>query len=132
MSERTILVTGFEPFTPHKVNPTEELARSVEGVRVGGAVVRAAILPVHHADAAPRVLALLEALHPVVVLHLGLAGGRARITRYDTESGTLEARVPPAAAFVRVRTAANDALTTRVQLEGDAPSVLRRFRDALS
>ena len=56
----------------------------------------------------------------------------ARITRYDTESGTLEARVPPAAAIVRVRTAANDALTTRVQLEGDAPSVLRRFRDALS
>ena len=56
----------------------------------------------------------------------------ARITRYDTESGTLEARVPPAAAIVRVRTAPNDALTTRVHLEGDAPSVIRRFRDALS
>ena len=79
MSERTILVTGFEPFTPHKVNPTEELARSVDGLRVGDAVVRGAVLPVHHADAAPRVLALLQALHPAVVLHLGLAGGRARI-----------------------------------------------------
>ncbi len=40
--------------------------------------------------------------------------------------------MPPAAAIVRVRTAPNDALTTRVYLEGDAPSVIRRFRDALS
>jgi len=55
----------------------------------------------------------------------------ARITRYDTESGTLEARVPPAATVVRVRTAASDGLTTRVHLEGDAPSVIRRFPDAL-
>jgi len=55
----------------------------------------------------------------------------ARITRYDTESGTLEARVPPAATLVRVRTVANDGLTTRVHLEGDAPAVIRRFPDAL-
>ena len=56
----------------------------------------------------------------------------AHITRYDTETGTLEARVPPDAAIVRLRTAANDADTTRVHLEGNAPAVIRRFRAALS
>lgn len=74
-----ILVTGFEPFTPHKINPTEELARLVEGHRVGGAVVRSAVLPVHSVDAATRVAHLLDTLRPDAVLHLGLAGGRARI-----------------------------------------------------
>ena len=79
MSTRVILVTGFEPFTPHKINPTEELARGLDGHRVGEAVVRAAVLPVHHAEVAPRVRALLETIRPDTVLHLGLAGGRARI-----------------------------------------------------
>ena len=74
-----ILLTGFEPFTPHKINPTEELARSFDGHRVRDAVVRAAVLPVHHAEAATRVTHLLETLRPDAVLHLGLAGGRARI-----------------------------------------------------
>ena len=55
----------------------------------------------------------------------------ARITRYDSESGTLEARAPTAGT-VRVRAAAHDGLTSRVDLEGDARAVIRRFRSALS
>jgi glycine/D-amino acid oxidase-like deaminating enzyme len=57
----------------------------------------------------------------------------ARITRYDSEAGTLEAQVSPA-AVVRVRTASTDDGTTRVHLEGDAAArgVIRRFRAALS
>src|SRR5439155_19863711 len=79
VSVRTILVTGFEPFTPHKINPTEELARALDGVRVRDTLVHAAVLPVHHADAAPRVRALLAERRPFAVLHLGLAAGRARL-----------------------------------------------------
>ena len=94
MSESVILVTGFEPFTPHKINPTDELARSFDGVRVGDAVVRGAVLPVHHADAASRVRALLEALHPAVVLHLGLAGGRARIALERVAVNVMDYAVP--------------------------------------
>src|SRR5206468_10488426 len=73
MSARTILVTGFEPFTPHKINPTEELARALDGFRVRDTLVHGAVLPVHHADAAPRVQALLAERRPFAVLHLGLA-----------------------------------------------------------
>lgn len=57
----------------------------------------------------------------------------ARITRYDHEAGTLEARVVPA-GVVRVHAVAGEEGTTRVRVEGDpaARNVMRRFRGALS
>jgi pyroglutamyl-peptidase len=94
MSASAILVTGFEPFTPYKINPTEELARAVDGLRFGGAVVHGAVLPVHHADAAPRVRALLDTVRPHTVLHLGLAGGRARIALERVGVNVMDYAVP--------------------------------------
>jgi pyroglutamyl-peptidase len=89
-----VLVTGFEPFTPHKVNPTDELARSFDGDRVGDALVRGAVLPVHHVDLAPRVRALLETLQPTTVLHLGLAAGRARVALERVAVNVMDSVVP--------------------------------------
>jgi pyroglutamyl-peptidase len=57
---RVILVTGFEPFATHTVNPTEGLAKAVDGRQIGGYAVRSAVLPVHHADAAGRARIALE------------------------------------------------------------------------
>lgn len=74
-----ILVTGFEPFGAFGMNPTEGLAKAVDGRRVGACQVRGAVLPVHHAEAGPCVRALLADSEPVAVLHLGLAAGRARV-----------------------------------------------------
>jgi len=96
-----ILVTGFEPFTPHKVNPTEELARALDGHRVGGAVVRSAVLPVHHAEAAPRVRELLETVRPDAILHLGLAGGRARLAVERVAVNVMDYTVPDNAGCVK-------------------------------
>jgi pyroglutamyl-peptidase len=89
-----VLVTGFEPFTPHKVNPTEELARALDGARIGGAVVRGAVLPVHHADASAAVLRLLDDVRPDAVLHLGLAGSRARIAVERVALNVMDYAVP--------------------------------------
>lgn len=72
-------MTGFEPFGAHSINPTEGLAKAVDGRRVGEIAVRSAVLPVHHADTAARLGALLAETSPEAVLHLGLAAGRARI-----------------------------------------------------
>ena len=91
---RVILVTGFEVFAPHKINPTEELARGVDGCRVGDATVRGAVLPVHHADAARHVRELLDVLRPVAVLHLGLAGGRARVALERVAVNVMDYAVP--------------------------------------
>jgi pyroglutamyl-peptidase len=79
MAERVIVVTGFEAFGPHGDNPSQALAKAVDGRRVRHHVVRGAVLPVHHADAAPRVAALVAEARPDAILHLGLAGGRARV-----------------------------------------------------
>jgi pyroglutamyl-peptidase len=89
-----VLLTAFEAFTPYKLNPTEDLARRFEGCRVGDATVRGAVLPVHHADAARRVAALLQELRPVAVVHLGLAGGRARIALERVAVNVLDYAVP--------------------------------------
>jgi len=77
--DRVILVTGFEPFGAHTVNPSEGLAKAVDGRRVGDFGILGAVLPVHHTDAAKRLAATLADTRPAAVVHLGLAGGRARV-----------------------------------------------------
>jgi len=74
-----IVVTGFEPFAGHPANPSEEIAKAVDGRIIAGQSVRAAILPVHHAEAARAAARLLDEQNPQAVLHVGLAAGRARL-----------------------------------------------------
>ena len=77
---RQILLTGFEPFDGESVNPSGEVAKQLDGKMIGDCVVRSAILPVQHEAARAVVAPLLEAPGLVAVVHLGLAGGRARIS----------------------------------------------------
>jgi pyroglutamyl-peptidase len=94
-----LLVTGFEPFGPYALNPSGEVAKAVDGRRVGAHVVRAAVLPVHHAHATAAVEALLDDLDPVAVLHLGLAGGRARVALERVALNVMDYDLPDAAGF---------------------------------
>jgi pyroglutamyl-peptidase len=74
-----MLVTGFEPFGRHPCNPSEEIAKAVDGRVFHGLGVRAAILPVHHVEAGRQAVRLLDEHDPLAVLHVGLAAGRMRI-----------------------------------------------------
>jgi pyroglutamyl-peptidase len=76
---RHLLLTGFEPFDGDAVNPSGEVAKRLDGRVLGGAVVRGVVLPVQHEAARAVVAPLLDAPGLVAVVHLGLAGGRARI-----------------------------------------------------
>jgi pyroglutamyl-peptidase len=96
---RTILVTGFEPFGAHSVNPTEGLAKAVDGRRAGDFTVLGAVLPVHHADAGTRLGALLGETNPEAILHLGLAGGRARIALERVAVNVMDYEVADNAGF---------------------------------
>jgi len=71
VSRRVVLVTGFEAFGGHAVNPSLEVAKALDGRLVGDVAVRAEVLPVHHAEVAPRMSRLLEEVDPLAVLHLG-------------------------------------------------------------
>ena len=77
---RHILLTGFDPFDGDTVNPSGEVAKQLDGRVIGDCVVRSVILPVQHEAARAVVAPRLDAPGLVAVVHLGLAGGRARIS----------------------------------------------------
>lgn len=97
--EPVILVTGFEPFGSHTVNPSEELAKALDGRRLGGCAIAGAVLPVHHAEASRRVSMLLAELAPLAVVHLGLAEGRARLALERVAVNVMEYRIPDNAGY---------------------------------
>lgn len=71
------LLTGFEPFGSSDINPSEQVARALDGWVVGDYTVSSAILPVD-AERGPR--CLLQAIRerkPAAVLCLGEAGSQA-------------------------------------------------------
>jgi len=97
--DRVILVTGFEPFGAHTVNPSEGLAKAVDGRRVGDFAILGAVLPVHHTDAAKRLTATLADARPAAVVHLGLAGGRARVALERVAVNVMDYEQPDNAGF---------------------------------
>jgi pyroglutamyl-peptidase len=68
---KPLLVTGFERFGEHAVNPSEAVVRALEP----GRALRTAVLPVAFRRAASRLQQLLAASPPRAVLLLGLHGG---------------------------------------------------------
>jgi len=99
MTQPVILVTGFGPFGLHAGNPSEDLAKAVDGREVAACVVRGAILPVHHDAAGRHVARLIEETDPIAVLHLGLAGGRARVALERVAVNVMDYELPDAAGF---------------------------------
>lgn len=75
----TILVTGFEPFGGDHANPSREIAKALDGRTLGRHAVRSAILPVAHEAARAAMARALDDGDVSAVLHVGLAGGRARL-----------------------------------------------------
>ena len=91
---RVILVTGFEPYAGYAANPSAEVAKALDGRVVGPAVVRSAVLPVHHAETCPTVIRLVEESDPLAIVHLGLASGRARIALERVAVNVMDFEMP--------------------------------------
>lgn len=90
----TLLVTGFEPFGGESINPAEELLRTLEAEHVAGHRIATALLPVTFADALPALQREIERLQPVLVLGVGQAGGRARLSVERVALNLVDARIP--------------------------------------
>lgn len=71
---RPILLTGFEPFADHAVNPTADIARALDGKTIDGTPVVGRVLPVSRAEAWPMLSGWIDEVNPRVILATGVSG----------------------------------------------------------
>ncbi len=88
-----ILVTGFEPFGGEKTNPSWEVVNALPRVIAGHAVVRECI-PVSFRRGPAAVLEAIQRENPSIVLCVGQAGGRAKVTPEFVGINYADARIP--------------------------------------
>lgn len=81
---KTVLLTGFEPFNGASINPAWEAVRALEGWEgtVGEHRFRVEVrqLPCVFGQAIEDLVAMVDELHPDVVVAVGQAGGRPDIS----------------------------------------------------
>ena len=99
MNGDCILVTGFEPFGGHTANPSEQLAKAVDGRRFGALVVQSRILPVDYRQVCAELDPVVQQLDPAAVLQLGLAGNRARIALERVGLNVMDEAMPDNAGY---------------------------------
>jgi pyroglutamyl-peptidase len=89
-----ILLTGFEPFGGQSINPSWEVARTLQGAVVAGAQVTAVQLPCVFAQALPALQLALAQQRPDIVLALGQAEGRCDFSVERVAINVQDARIP--------------------------------------
>jgi len=89
----TILVTGFDPFGGEAVNPAEELLRTLEGQAVGAHRIETLRLPVTFSGVTELLERELQARRPDIVLGVGQAGGRVRLSVERVALNLIDARI---------------------------------------
>ena len=78
--QRTLLLTGFEPFGKWTSNPSWEIAAALDGETSGDLRVVSRKIPVNWTGAWPALQAAIESVRPDLILMLGLAGKRPHIS----------------------------------------------------
>jgi pyroglutamyl-peptidase len=124
----TILLTGFEPFGQWRVNPSGELARSLDGAGVAGATVVGRVLPVRLAGIREHLAGLVDELRPLVVVGTGLAPGAAVVRLERFAVNLADFRMPDndgeIARDVRLAPDGPAALASRLPLRETADALL--------
>jgi pyroglutamyl-peptidase len=93
-SPRPVLLTGFEPFGGDAVNPSQDIARALDGSVIAGHRVVGRVLPCVFGGAPRALLSWIEELRPALVVCLGQAGGRAEISPERVAINIDDARIP--------------------------------------
>ena len=91
---KTVLITGFEPFGGESLNPSQEIARQLNGRVIARRRVLGRILPCVFGAANVELRRLLRELDPELVICVGQAGGRAEITPERVAINLADARIP--------------------------------------
>jgi len=75
---QTVIITAFEPFDNHTMNPTEKLIQDIPKFLYNAKVIKVT-LPVVYNHAFDTLLPYIEKHQPDVILMLGLAAGRTHV-----------------------------------------------------
>ena len=89
-----ILLTGFTPFGNEDVNPSWEAVRVLDGTPIGGHVVVARLLPTAFAESQRELALLMDEVEPAILLGVGQAGGRSRVSIERVAINVQDARIP--------------------------------------
>ncbi|MDH5824269.1 pyroglutamyl-peptidase I [Luteimonas sp. RD2P54] len=90
----TVLLTGFAPFGGEAVNPSWQAVASLQGARIAGHRVVARELPVEFGTSLRALRAAIREVVPALVLCVGQAGGRARLSLERVAINVDDARIP--------------------------------------
>ncbi len=90
---KKVLLTGFEPFGGEALNPSEEIARQLNGAVIARHEVAGALLPCVFGAALRELKRQLKRHEPVLVVCVGQAGGRAAITPERVAINVDDARI---------------------------------------
>lgn len=77
---KKLLLTGFEVFLDHSINPTEMIVKELHAQQINDYQIIGKILPVEFSESGKEFITLLKKHQPDAVISLGLAAGRDRIT----------------------------------------------------
>ncbi|MBX9900430.1 MAG: pyroglutamyl-peptidase I [Burkholderiaceae bacterium] len=92
---KRILLTGFDPFGGEKINPSWEIAKSLDGMKIGkSAQIISRQLPCEFGTSLHLLEAALRELQPSMVICLGQAGGRAEMSLERIAINLDDARIP--------------------------------------
>jgi pyroglutamyl-peptidase len=89
----TVLITGFDAFGGDTVNPSWLVAQALDGEIIQGHRIVAAQLPTEFVTSRKVLAGLLRKHRPALVLCLGLAGGRARLSLERVAINVQDARI---------------------------------------
>jgi pyroglutamyl-peptidase len=90
----TILLTGFDPFGGESINPSWEAVRALHGRRIAGHRVEARLLPTAFAGSLRALKTAIREVDPAIMLGVGQAGGRNRLSIECVAINLQDARIP--------------------------------------
>lgn len=90
----TVLLAAFEPFDQDVDNPAWEAVRPLDGEDIQGRRVVAACLPVVFGESLARLRRLVDELAPELVIAVGLAASRDRLSLERIAINVDDARIP--------------------------------------
>ena len=90
---KTVLLTGFEPFSGAKVNPSGEIVRGLHGRVIAGHRVEGVVLPCVFGASVRELRKALRRARPALVIALGQAGGREGVTPERVAINVDDARI---------------------------------------